>query len=182
MSKKQKNSAKTKKPWLKYGVLTLLGLVVVGVVAFWGYQNYQDKVDADRFATLQADFKKLQVEFNKIDPGWEYSEGCTAGGLLDDFKTCGVSLSNNKLRQSDIQKAANTYGDIISATDDVRLGSRHQFSHDSKEYIEQLLSRKDMKDANCDLLLQKAITSETLSSSVGCSHPAQSFYFKRSDR
>jgi len=53
-------------------ILLSVPLVILGV---WFIPKYLER---QKFMTLKQDMLALQTEFNKIDPGWEYNEGCYA--------------------------------------------------------------------------------------------------------
>jgi len=187
MAKKQKKpSAKPGLSRGQYILLTLLALVVVLPTAYLGYHVYLNKADARKFATLQSDFKKLQGEFNKIDPGWEYGESCVGrGGVYSDGQasSCAMSISNN-FKRATLRTISNDYREAIKRTGLFIIeGDDKAFQSDGKEHLETILTNKGTGEKTCDLLitLESRMNME-YSASIGCRSPARSFYYDRIDR
>ena len=181
MANKKPTKPTQRKNWAKYTIIGVIVVLFVPVFAFVGYQKYLDKVDAERFSTLQSDFKKLQTEFNKIDPGWEYSEGCTAGGKLDDFKTCSVSLSNDNMKNDNqLDTVLEAYRKLLPEFD-AKIGQRDYINDDGLPAVNmQLKGRGMFTGVLCDL--STTTRSGVKIMYVYCRDSARNFYFDRTDR
>jgi hypothetical protein len=179
-------NAKTNKPnkqtnWKKYILVGVIALIVAAPLLYFGYQKYLDEVDADRFAALRSDFKKLQTEFNKIDPGWEYSEGCTAGGKLDDFKTCSAALVNRRVtNQRALKDDMKIYKEQL-VTFAVKTDVYSYVSDTKQPALGIQVKGQDLQDGIiCDLDLSG--DSKLKNISLYCRDSARKFYFDRTDR
>lgn len=175
MAKKQnKLTTKAKRPWGKYVLVALLLIIVLLPVTYVGYQKYLDKADADRFAKLQSDFKRLQGEFNRIDPGWEYSEGCSAAHYAsgDGQPDCEVAVHANNIGKIAQEKdslylaAVESIIGKVSSTDSPSLKSllRDGFTETGHSVCAISLGSADSK------------------AYARCSSEAQDFYFTRTDQ
>lgn len=177
----KKSPVKHKRPWGKYILFTLVALALIVPAAYINYQKQLDKVDAERFATLQLDFKKLQVEFNKIDPGWKYKEGCAAGGKLDDFKVCTVVIQDD-VQSNSADTVLSKYSRLMVQIDpSLSLGRKFNTTSDAGSYyVGYVVDNKNVNDGSCELgAIQKGDSSVSLS--LSCSNSARDFYFVRTD-
>jgi len=162
--------------WKKYMLIGLVVLVIVVPLGLWGYQKYLDKVDADRFAALQSDFKKLQTEFNKIDPDWEYEEGCTETGAPFGRGTisCQVSLTNT----ADVFKNSALYEYSLKSV--LEINNEEQRSGKSDEGNDFAGLGFDAKGhlglGRCVLRVEKATESHVL-----CNYEARKAYYPMSE-
>lgn len=147
------------------------------VLAYLGGHRAQqaaEKADADRFAALQTDFKKLQTEFNKIDPGWEYSEGCSAPHFAsgDGQPGCEVALYASKPGQINSDKSTE-YTHMAT----MFIGK----ASDTESSSQKSLTRDGFTAAGksyCAI----SLGSENAKAYVICSSEAQKFYFQRTDQ
>ena len=81
----------------KRQMFLILGCITLFVCIWFIFSNKHSDLqqEAEGFAKLKSDFLTLQSEFNKIDPGWKYSEGCTgSGGVFDRDKATDCTLVN----------------------------------------------------------------------------------------
>ena len=91
----------------------LVFAVAIALAGFLGYKWYahQSMLTAEKksFETLRTDMKSLQAEFNKIDPGWEYSEGCHGNGQEIRYaaSSCQVTLFNKTAQDYYLEKIPN---------------------------------------------------------------------------
>ena len=175
MANTKSNKNTGRKSWKKY---VLIGMAVVllfaAYVIYRGYDLYQDRVDASRFYTLQWDFKKLQTEFNKVDPGWEYSERCSAAhyALGDGQPSCEVAIyakskgaTAQENRASYLSSAGMIIGEVANTeSDSMKSLQRKGFDQPGSSYCAIRFGSNESK------------------ASVTCSGAARSFYFERSDR
>lgn len=78
--------------------LALIILLLTSVLVFYSYNLYSIEKDRRLFVGLREDMKSLQEEFNKVQGGWEYDEGCKGGGGVYDSdipSLCFINISNN---------------------------------------------------------------------------------------
>jgi len=171
MASKKTNKSKSRENWKKYAFIGVVGIVLVAVFSYVGYQSYLNKADADRFAALQSDFKKLQTEFNKIDQGWEYEEDCVAPHFVfnEGQPSCQVEIRNkNRIQGKDteyIRLSQELVGHINDAS------SQNTATHKS-------LARKGFDSVGksyCALELGHE-------SYVRCVGESKKFYFLRTDQ
>lgn len=161
-----------KKNWKRY--ILFGGLALLLLVVFTGYKLYQlhlDRTDAFKFMTLQSDFKKLQMEFNKIDPGWEYSEGCSAAHFTfgDGQPSCEVAL---KASDGAVEEKKSYY--LTKASEIVGKVENEEVSP-----IELIRSGFTKAGSSYCAI---SFGSEEFKAYVRCSSEAREFYFQRTDR
>lgn len=159
-----------KKRVLVATIITIATLVIAWLCYTW-FIHYQDR---QKFMTLRADMLALQTEFNKIDPGWQYSESCHAKG--EKFKegeasSCGISIS---LESQSI--SPKEYDMLLKSY--ISNSTRNEFEHQGYKYIEIYGAYEGSKGVKCSQL-QKEKSGITLLS-LQCSSSALDFYFPRS--
>lgn len=86
------------------GLVALLLLFILLLVAcFMKDYNPGLQREAEGFTNLKKDFLELQKEFNSIDSGWTYQEGCRGkGGVYndDEASSCRFILYRKELLSS----------------------------------------------------------------------------------
>lgn len=158
-----------------------IAAVVAIVLVFFAYQKYLDYADKKRFSELKADMLSLQAEFNKIEPGWEYSEGCTAGGTVFDeeaHKGCSIELQNNKGEFGDysIRSLSDTFSRYAIEKGYFKsVKDRGEYIEDGMKHDTVSLEREGITEGRC------FIDSTSYSVHLACRNDARDFYFKRVD-
>jgi hypothetical protein len=171
--KKKSPSKKTKKP----SNLTIIGAVFVALIAVflsWNlYVHFQDK---QKFMTLKQDMLTLQTEFNKIDPGWMYSEWCHAKGEKfkeNEVSSCGISLKTtrdiNLEKYNVLEDSKNIF--VIGPTEIIKDDIHNRTFNNKGVYYKPLF--------NCIFSGEKIDAVNTDEVNVSCSSSALEFYFPK---
>ncbi|MFZ1812517.1 MAG: hypothetical protein WAU02_03305 [Candidatus Saccharimonadales bacterium] len=164
----------------------LILLLILVMVLFLGYflKDYNPKLqqEAEGFTKLKQDLVSLQKDFNKVDNGWQYREGCTgSGGVFDRDKAtgCAVSISNKDVNKpEDLSKylaMLNNYYPRVFQYLEKKGMSESYYVFESKSLPESNCSLEIVSDHLGDRDEPRYIT-------FGCSHDAHYFYFPRTDR
>ncbi|MGB3009261.1 MAG: hypothetical protein WBB33_02790 [Candidatus Saccharimonadales bacterium] len=173
----KKKSTKLKKPKFKRSLspkVVIPVLIVLAVLAFYVVPRI---VDYTKFMTLKHDMLAIQSEFNKIDPGWEYSESChTMGEKYKDsiVSSCYVELTINKEVNSDI------YSDKLVQNTFTKLFNPYKFENDGDKVISYQTTYNNNKDVVCGYSLREKISTKVVKTIFGCHDLALDFYFPRS--
>lgn len=170
----------TKKPTRKsLSVLKIVLLASVAIVAsLFVYNQTQLNNEKNSFMQLRSDFLSLQTEFNKVDPGWTYSESCNGkGGVYNDNEASNCSLTvyssiKGKASKNKIDEYIQKINEILVPSNGAQLkidGSFVKFKHStsSNSYY-----------AGCS----SNFMDDTSYAFVQCSDSAHQFYFQRADR
>ena len=128
----------------------IIGFIFAALVTiFLSWNQYTHFQDKQKFMTLKKDMLTLQTEFNKIDPGWTYSEWCHAKGEKfkeNEVSSCGISLnhkSNMEIMTLQSGLSANTrFGSF---------GSLKQYSTVRDEPMISMSARHKSSDMKCEL-------------------------------
>jgi len=165
-------------------VLIIVLLVVVIVAALFAIDNYNDNKEREMFMSLRADMKDLQIEFNKIDQGWEYSETCRGkGGDFDRNipSSCALSITNTENDFSGTAKERlEYYKSIISNKDIFSAVSDTQESSSNQHFF--TLDYRYQANENCTFeSYSGGLDNKKVYLTVGCISSASEFYFPRND-
>lgn len=161
-------------PSKKFSPIRLFLFFIVAailVVLTWNwYVHYQDK---QKFMTLKQDMLSLQTEFNKIDPGWTYSEWCHAKGEKfkeNEASSCGITLKNTV-------REVSAYLDSISVnaslTRDTSYIDDQGLKHDNRSVV--FPNNKKMK---CEFT-SHLHNANSKNAWLSCSDSALDFYFPK---
>lgn len=165
--KNKKSSQNQTKPGLR-PVLIILPILIAVAVFFRYY--VEPRQEAAHFAQLKQDVLALQQEFNKVDPGWEYSEGCVGkGGVYEQNTPYYCSI--------DISRKNTTPPSELSLYVDILAKQKFTSTSSSKNLFE--IKSKEFKNCNCTL--QSSQSTGNSYYDFSCSAPAREFYFKRTD-
>jgi hypothetical protein len=169
--KKKSPSKKTKRPSNLMIIGSVFAALVVVFVSWSWYVHFQDK---QKFMTLKQDMLTLRAEFNKIDPGWTYSEGCHAKGEKfkeNEASSCGASLTNIDSRDLDM------YLNIIQKLFTVKSNS--SFTDSLGRYQNNRVLQYAKTDSiNCEIGSIKNADSK-FTNGLSCSGSALEFYFPK---
>lgn len=128
--------------------------------------------------TLKQDMLSLQSEFNKIDTGWKYSEGCHGKGEKfkeNQISSCGLGIdtANDSIDKGKIL----AYRSNLEAK--FKVTSQSTFTHQGYEYSEIVVKHKNY-DVNCSFLIKIPIENNLKKKSLlECSGSALDFYFPK---
>ena len=179
--KVSKKVIKTNKFGIKRIIVVLVGILVIYAAGYTIMQQLALRQEADGFAKLKQDFLALQTEFNKIDPGWQYSEGCRGkGGVYERNKASDCSMSIYNPMVSNTNKIE-LYLKVINNTKYFIVGSDKVDTRPSYK-----IQAKAFPSSNCTITYSDSISvGDQISSrflSFGCISSAHQFYFPRTDR
>ncbi|MBP7760200.1 hypothetical protein KA093_00180 [Candidatus Saccharibacteria bacterium] len=131
--------------------------------------------EAEGFTKLKQDFLDLQKEFNKIDQGWVYGDGCTgSGGVFDRDKATDCAMSITATTSAGPQRLTLYRDTAISKGYFDKNGAKQI---DTEAYS---MNSRNFPQSNCviEIITEKDAKKITL----GCSAPAHYFHFPRTDR
>lgn len=174
----KKKSTKLKKPKFKRSLspkVVIPVLIVLAVLAFYVVPRI---VDYTKFMTLKHDMLAIQSEFNKIDPGWEYSESCNANGQKlkeNEASSCAISLTNP------VTHDTKGYEKILTnAKDNFKISTTNNFQDKlhNVEIAEYSVLYKN-RTVNCSLGGEK-INNSIRNIVFSCNSSALNFYFPKS--
>ncbi|MBP7775151.1 MAG: hypothetical protein KA069_00975 [Candidatus Saccharimonas sp.] len=116
----------------------LIIILIVSILALLGYlfkDGYNSPLqrEAVGFTGLKQDFLALQQEFNKVDTGWVYGEGCTgSGGVFDRDKAtdCSMAITNRQIKspeklQQYLSTTTNSHLDTFKLKSDGKKDDQH---------------------------------------------------------
>lgn len=155
-------------------IALIVSVLLLVAYLFKGY-NPDLQQEADGFTKLKQDFLKLQQEFNKVDNGWAYSDGCTgSGGVFDRDKATDCSMSVTSNNTVDPAKIL-SYKDLAISNGVFDASSVKQI--DVKAYS---MKSVNFPSSNCvlEIIDENGLEKITL----GCSGKAHYFHFPRTDR
>lgn len=137
--------------------------------------------EAEGFTKLKQDILDLQKEFNKVDAGWTYHEGCVgAGGVFDRNKATSCSLGIQSVKSMDMKKFDEYKKLTISDKGQRRFKTDSEQPADANRFF---LSSDPFPKSQCSISLISADEpSGSKYISIGCSADAHQFYFERTDR
>ena len=167
--KKQSSQPSKKFSPIKLVILFVAGALLI-VLAWNWYVHYQDK---QKFMTLKQDMLSLQADFNKIDPGWTYSEWCNAKGEKfkeNEASSCGFSIINNNAKQLD------NYLDKLQYYFKIKEDS--SFVDREGRYQNNRVVRYKNTAFSCEIGSIKNATEE-YSNGMSCTSSALDFYFPK---
>lgn len=168
----KKKSTKLKKPKFKLPLspkVVIPVLIVLAVLAFYVVPRI---VDYTKFMTLKHDMLAIQSEFNKIDPGWEYSESCNPNGQKfkqNEVSSCAINIKKSSTKDTRI------FVDKIKSKSVFKLGRYYEIDDYDGKYRAYEVGYKNNR-ARCSFV----ISSPSSEQSFGCSSSALDFYFPRS--
>jgi len=169
--KRKYPSKKTKRP----SNLMIIGFIFAALVTiFLSWNQYTHFQDKQKFMTLKQDMLALQAEFNKIDPGWTYSEGCHAKGEKfkeNEASSCGISLSISK--NIEISK----YKDLVSSVGKFEIKREYDFEDYGRKDHNLSINYSLNSSVACSFGLSLQL--ERQSSGFGCHDSALEFYFPK---
>lgn len=176
-SKKQSPNSKLS------GLIVLLILSSLLLAAFF-LKDYNPALqqEAEGFTKLKQDFLDLQKEFNKIDQGWVYHEGCVgAGGVFDRDKASECSLSIRNLDKNLDLVRFDFYSSWLRNLNDSRYFNSSSIKKiDSTTYSLDSIS---FPLSSCSLTYIVQGTQNVKNGiALACSATAHYFHFPRTDR
>lgn len=179
-SKKSINKALYKKKiFLIFGVSVFA--IFILFLSYSSYQLYLDRIDSAKFFNLKQDMQTLQTEFNKIDSGWTYSEGCDGPHYVYDTgeSYCTISLKAGptmNVNSSNIDLYISTIKTKLSIKDTIKkMPSIQKPSSSSFGFKETNFTSA----GGCLLYLDDINNSDT---ALSCTYQSRYFYFQRSDK
>jgi hypothetical protein len=176
MAKIQKKSpAKPNLSKRKYILLALVALIVVLTTSYLGYRVYLDNADAKKFASLKSDMQNLQTRFNRINSGWQYSEGCqeTGSPFGEGIKSCTVNLAFNG-RTDNFNKATEYIEAVKSNLHIKNEVTRNYISDEGNKVISFGFDESEFSESgSCALRMEENKKESTLS----CTYEAREKYF-----
>ncbi|MFZ1812375.1 MAG: hypothetical protein WAU02_02495 [Candidatus Saccharimonadales bacterium] len=191
--KVSKKVIKTNKFGIKRIIVVLVGVFVIYAAGYTIMQQLALRQEADGFAKLKQDFLALQTEFNKIDPGWEYSEGCRGkGGVYNDNQPSSCSLVLASKAVADYPAIQNKFDDYIKIMkgvsgfqaiglkNEVRLSISDPTNTTSLTTLH--LTNQSFDRTGCDL--KDYVLNDKLLGGIKleCHHTATAFHYPRYDR
>lgn len=175
----------TKKPTKKRasnprlpGLIALLILSSLLLAAFF-LKDYNPALqqEAEGFTKLKQDFLDLQKEFNKIDQGWVYHEGCVGkGGVYESDipDSCGMELTKIFDGQTSTL-GTEKYIDLLKPS------KRFSYSKDKDSLY--IVKSAPLPSAHCALqAIESSRENESRYMTFGCSATTHYFHFPRTDR
>lgn len=165
-------------PRLRQLLIALVVSVLLLVAYLFKDYNPSLQQEADGFTKLKQDFIALHQEFNKIDNGWEYNEGCVGRGGVYESDTphsCGIDLILLDDEHTDTSKMIKKYTSALDYS--------KRFSYSKKS--ETILEVRSMSFPNAQCSMQAGTSSQKGNMryiTVGCSATAHYFHFPRTDR
>ncbi|MGB3009180.1 MAG: hypothetical protein WBB33_02375, partial [Candidatus Saccharimonadales bacterium] len=158
----------------------LVFAVAIALAGFLGYKWYahQSMLTAEKksFETLRTDMKSLQAEFNKIDPGWEYSEGCHGNGqeIRYTASSCFVSVykSIDPVNTKNIVVQSQFFDEAESSS----------FIDNNIKYDVQKITYRNDYNFLCDFITSQNENDGKKSMGFNCSRSAHQFYFDDKDK
>lgn len=170
-------------PRLRLLLIALVVSVLLLVAYLFKGYNPDLQQEADGFTKLKQDFLTLQQEFNKIDIGWVYGDGCTgSGGVFDRDKAtdCSIRLTNRQLNSPEklrqyLLMTTNDHLDTFSLKPSEN-GTNQHYSLSTKYNMVGLscaiyITADDYNDINDPRYI-----------TIACSATAHYFHFPRTDR
>ena len=157
-------------------VIVILLVIIAGLIIYTNWNNQRlAQEDRQKFMTLKSDMLQLQTEFNKIDAGWEYSEGCNDKGEVfrhNEASSCHVDLIRNN------PVASQEYVNLISSSGDYSNIDRYEFMDDQVMRMGYSMRYTKHKTVKCGFDGKKSQDKDGLLS-FGCSASALEFYFPK---
>lgn len=166
--------AKKRQPLL-YVILAGVIVIIIGSIL---YVTISNALDRAKFMSLKEDMLALQVEFNKIQPGWEYSDGCRGGQEVfngDDPNNCFLDLNNNLLAINN-KDNFNKLNELVK-TNNFVFDKLSDETFNGVDYLSYQYSHVDNKKIKCAL----SASSNNPGIYFGCSGKARDFYFQKID-
>lgn len=118
---------------------------------------------------MKQDVLALQQEFNKVDPGWGYGEGCTGSGYNRLYATdCTLGIINN-IGSANI-RSLDYYASLIE---------KNRFK--IKSHTDNIYFLDSTSFSNSKCAFQSGKQEESKYYSLRCHADAREFYFKRTD-
>lgn len=160
-----------------------IGVFVFALVSFAVYTTLritQSEQESKYFSQTKIIMEKLRTDFDLMDQGWQYSESCEgAGGVYeaDIPSSCELSISNSQLNLDHNE----AWQKVLSYKDIVEKQSRFSITNtDSRESEKAVVFRvEEMPEGYCTL--EPINTNDSYGLIFVCRHPANKFYFPRSD-
>ena len=194
MKKNKKIQKKQVKTAKLPGLIALLVLSILLLVAYF-MKDYNPGLqkEAEGFTKLKQDFLDLQKEFNKVDTGWTYHEGCRGkGGVYndDEASSCRLLLTSRDTSEYTlIQNHFEGYVQILTdsgdfTTTDMTKEIMWSISDpgDMTKISSHTLRRSSWPDANCSL--RDFFSSDKANGGIEleCDHSSHYFRYPRYDK
>lgn len=162
-----KKSSQTKHAWVK---LVVGGLIILTCIALFMRFYIEPRQEAANFAKLKQDFLTLQTEFNKIDQGWKYREGCRGTGSNRLYATsCNLEIYHSH-DPNDIHPIGDYARKFI-------YNNKFLMENHANDYYR--LRSTSFADAVCSF--QPGMQENIEFYSLYCIANAKEFHFKRTD-
>ena len=186
MKTKRKSIAKKSVADSKLGTTPRLRWLIIALaisvlaLVLYIFKDYSPSLqqEADGFTKLKLDFLALQKEFNRIDKGWEYKEGCVGrGGVYESDipHSCGFDLILMEYTYSDISLLAKNYTSVLDTS--------NKFSYKKKTETLFRVSSFSFPNAQCSMQIGSTPKNGGKSYlTLGCSATAHYFHFPRTDK
>ncbi len=172
--KKKTTSTKKRLSGQRY-LIWGLALVCVFGIAFFSRQSSVIDAEREGFMKLKQDFLSLQAEFNKIDPGWEYGEGCHGRGGVYEQSIPSYCFNELFLKNKNEESVKTIYQSILNNELFISKFSARYTSLNSDKFVSNSYNL-----SNCSSQLR--LNGNTSYINISCSAPASEFYFTRTDK
>lgn len=138
--------------------------------------------------TLKQDMLALQTEFNKIDKGWEYGEGCSSRDRLTNVNVaagCMAGITNKELGAEQVRVVAEKYLSYLTQREKyVFVSPLSENSDTSRISLSREFRIKALNNMRCYFIAvsdyKGSVSSWNRDSvEVSCSGHAKGFYYKK---
>lgn len=153
-------------------LIILTGVLLLLVYPY--YSRYLDRQDETKFLSLRQDMKDLQKEFNKVDSGWVYSEGCSAPHYVYNSGTpsCEITIRQQKIADINVSTYINIAEKIIGKVD---KNAKNDID------LRKTLNRPGFNTPGKGYCVIDLKPSQSIPF-VECSNDARDFYYQRTDQ
>lgn len=176
-----KQKLKSKNKTLRYTVLIVFALLITTAVGLYQYNYFAVEKNGKLLMGLREDMKSLQVEFNKVQDGWEYDEYCHGvGGPYDknDLITCTIEIKN----ANDIKSQENhdRYIGIIEKSGKFKIKNKKDRVTLAREFVVSNFIPISISKGECTLSDLDYIESNAVGLAYYCDvFDAKAFHFRK---
>lgn len=161
-------------------IVCILGAMVIFGLYRWYEHERMLAQEAETYASLRQDMKNLHQEFNKIDPGWVYHEGCQ--GMGEVYKrnvpgTCSIELEY----KNDAVRNVRVYADIVNSKQDFHNLRSAEYSLNSE--VDRMYKGFGVgyKNLGCSFAVYRGLAGDLPRPKFHCSGESRGFYYARDD-